>query len=74
LADRLCDCYRDEKRKPKDTVFTFNGKPHPIGGSWYCPGCGVEIPEISPGNLTCPVCSRSVVEFVYALVEGHPHM
>lgn len=74
LADTLRECYEAQMRQPKHAIFTYNGKPHPIGGTWFCPGCGVSIPENSPGDLTCPECSRSVVEFVYALIERHPHL
>src|SRR5262245_31309973 len=74
LRDRLYECYRDATRRPNDIIFTYNGKPHGVGGEWFCPGCGVRINETSPGKLICPVCSRSVVEFVYAIVEGHPHL
>ena len=74
LAKRLRDCYVDSVRRPKDGAFTYAGLPRRTGGIWFCPGCGVSIPEESPGNLTCPKCSRSVVEFVYALIERHPHL
>jgi hypothetical protein len=74
LARSLRECYQDELRLPKQVVFTHKGAPHPIGGTWFCPGCGVRIPEDSPGALTCPLCSRSVVEFVVGLVERHSHV
>jgi uncharacterized Zn finger protein (UPF0148 family) len=73
LEQRLRDCYIKKVRDPKDVTFTHRGKPHPIGGSWFCPGCGVAAQELTPGDLRCPVCSRSLVEFAYSLIERHPH-
>jgi hypothetical protein len=74
LAGALRECYLDRVREPQPVVFTYNGVPHPVGDTWFCPGCGVRIPEDSPGDLRCPVCSRSMVEFLVALMEWHPHL
>ena len=74
LAQRLRDCYVLEVRRPRDVVFQYNGRPHGIGGTWFCPGCGVKLREDSPGDLRCPACERSLVEFVHSLVERHPHL
>ena len=74
LERRLRECYVTEIRQPKDVTFTYNDRPHPIGGTWFCPGCGVQAQELSPGDLRCPSCSRSLVEFIYSLVERHPHL
>jgi len=73
LEQRLRECYVTKARDPKDAAFTYGGRPHPIGGTWFCPGCGVAAQELTPGDLRCPVCSRSLVEFVHALIERHPH-
>ena len=73
LAQRLRDCYVTKIRDPKDVKFTHRGKPHPIGGSWFCPGCGIPAKETTPGDVRCPSCSRSLVEFMYSLIERHPH-
>lgn len=69
LEQRLLDCYVKQIHCPRDITFPFT-----IGGNWFCPGCGVSIPESSPGDLDCPICSRSLVEFIYVLVELHPHL
>jgi hypothetical protein len=74
LEQQLCDCYVTQVRRPLDLVFTYAGKPHMIGGNWYCPGCGALAQEISPGDLRCLICSRSLVEFLYSLIELHPHV
>jgi len=73
LAQRLRDCYVTKIREPKDTVYARKGRPHAIGGIWFCPGCGDAAQELTPGDLRCPVCSRSLVEFVHSLIERHPH-
>ena len=73
LELRLRECYVTQTRRPQDRVFNYGGKPHGIGGDWFCPGCGVAAQELTPGDLRCPVCSRSLVEFVHALIELHPH-
>ena len=51
LARRLNDCYASQVRRPRDVVYQYNGCPHPIGGTWFCPGCGVRLREDSPGDL-----------------------
>ena len=53
--------------------FTYGGRAHAVGGRWYCPCCGVRAAEQSPGDLRCPRCGRSLVEFVVPLTELHPH-
>jgi phage FluMu protein Com len=73
LTRRLRDCYVTKIREPKDTVFTHRGSPHPIGGRWFCPGCGGSVEELTPGDLRCQGCSKSLVEFVHSLIERHPH-
>jgi predicted RNA-binding Zn-ribbon protein involved in translation (DUF1610 family) len=40
----------------------------------HCPGCGVMAEESTPGDLRCPKCARSLVEFVHSLIERHPHL
>jgi hypothetical protein len=73
LERQLCDCYVSQVRRPRDMTFTYGGQPHTVGGDWYCPGCGVLIQELSPGDLRCPICSQSIVEFIHSLIELHPH-
>ncbi len=73
LERRLLECYVTQVRHPREGPFTYAGKSHPIGGTWFCPGCGVAVTEQSPGDLRCPKCTLSLVEFVYSLIEKHPH-
>jgi rubrerythrin len=47
--------------------------PFRVGGDWFCPVCGVKASEGAPGDIQCPSCERSLVEFIHALVELHPH-
>jgi uncharacterized Zn finger protein (UPF0148 family) len=68
LEQRLRECYVAQTREPRDFVHTYG-----IGGDWFCPGCGVAAQELTPGDLRCPTCSRSLVEFVHSLIERHPH-
>jgi hypothetical protein len=74
LEQRLRDCYVTQTRRPNDTVLTYGGQPRAIGGNWYCPGCGAAAQELTPGDLRCPTCSRSLVEFIRSLNERHPHL
>lgn len=67
------ECYLDKTRSPQNLTFTYKGKPHPVGGGWFCPECGVEIVEAKTGVLNCPECSKSLVGFIYDLIERHPH-
>jgi hypothetical protein len=69
----LMECYVENTRCPKDLTFIYNGKPQAIGGKWFCPACGVEIKEEKAGVLKCPKCSKSLVGFIYDLIERHPH-
>ena len=43
-----------------------------MGGPWYCPGCGVPA-EMRDGSLTCNQCGQSLDEFLWHLIELHPH-
>ena len=73
LAQRLRECYVNQTRRPCDAVFTYRDQPHRIGGHWSCPGCGVAAREATRGDLRCPACSQSLVEFTHSLIELHPH-
>jgi hypothetical protein len=67
LAEGLKACFIDKKRNPSDKPFTFK-----VGGRWSCPGCGVPMVEHA-GLIQCPTCSLCLNEFIYNLVERHPH-
>lgn len=74
LEQRLRECYVTKSHPPKEGVFTYGDRPFGIGGQWFCPGCSVQAQEQSPGDLRCPLCSQSLVEFIVDLVERHPHL
>ena len=71
LSRRFRSCYVLREIQPKDEPF---GQGMTVGGSWYCPGCGVRAEEASPGDVRCPRCRLALNEFVYPLVELHPHL
>ena len=68
LTRALDDCYVKNVRAPREGRLPFR-----VGGTWYCPGCGVMLEEPSVGEVRCPACKRSLVEFIRHLVELHPH-
>ncbi len=68
LERGLQESFVDRSRVPRDEPLSFG-----IGGTWWCPGCGVQAAELKPGDLRCPSCGRSLREFVHALIELHPH-
>jgi hypothetical protein len=68
LSERLNDCYVKKIRSPMERSCGY-----PVGGKWYCPGCGVEIKEAKHGDLRCPLCCQSIFEFIHSLIERHPH-
>jgi len=45
---------------------------HLISGAWYCPGCGIPLVE-ELGSTVCPRCNQSLDEFLFPLIELHPH-
>jgi hypothetical protein len=42
------------------------------GGVWFCPGCGVEA-TTDQQHVRCGQCGEYLDEFLYELVEIHPH-
>ena len=67
LALRFKQCFIDRVDRPREARFSF-----PVGGRWFCPGCGVEMLE-EDGHIRCPRCNCSLNEFIHQLVELHPH-
>jgi hypothetical protein len=57
--------------------FEADSKPLPLKAHppqmrldlWYCPGCGVALDAAHQ----CPDCNESLTDFMYELVELHPH-
>lgn len=67
LEKRLTDCFILKIDKPKEFKFSFV-----VGGNWFCPDCGVKEIE-KEGFICCPHCGLSLNEFIFQLVEIHPH-
>lgn len=74
LEERFVSRYIERTNVSNRTTFTYGDRPLSVGGKWFCPGCGRPIVERSPGVLTCDDCGQSIVEFVYPLIERHPHL
>jgi hypothetical protein len=41
-------------------------------GAWFCPGDGSKMTKTVDGMI-CPRCRISIDEFLYELIELHPH-
>ncbi len=39
------------------------------GDFWYCPGCGIPLNK----EYSCDLCSNTISDFNYELVEFNPH-
>jgi len=69
LSSRLTLCCQGRQR-PSDAPF---GNGVRAGGIWFCPRCGRQCEEDQPGDVRCPECQFALNEFIYPLVERHPH-
>lgn len=67
LERRLTECFISRVVKPTELRLSYL-----VGGEWYCPGCGVSIVE-EDGIVRCGQCGLPLNEFIYSLVELHPH-
>jgi rubrerythrin len=68
LERRLKDVFEASSQGSKDN--------HPLNyasGNWFCPGCGLHLEKASDGAYRCPLCNRTIGQFVYEIVEFHPH-
>ena len=74
LSRAFHECFVTEERQPAEPDLTQTRYPGGIGGVWFCPGCGVQAREDTPWDLRCPQCSRSLLSFVYPLIERHFHL
>ncbi len=69
---------KELERRFRD-VFEFSLRPakrSPLdvrSGRWYCPGCGAQLELAEDGIYRCPNCCKTIGEFVYPLIELHPH-
>ena len=69
LERRLIETYDKHLRNSSEEPLGFE-----VGGKWYCPDCSVATTESVPGIVRCPECKRSLSEFIFDLVELHPHV
>jgi hypothetical protein len=67
MANGLAAAFVDRSVVPSDQPFTFR-----VGGDWYCPGDGTRMNELA-GVVRCPSCHIALNQFIYQLVEVHPH-
>lgn len=67
MERRLAECYVARSRRPREARATFQW-----GGTWHCPGCGVRAEE-REGTVRCPQCGLCMNEFLFLLIERHPH-
>jgi uncharacterized Zn finger protein (UPF0148 family) len=68
MENDLYECFVSCSREPREREFEFVW-----GGTWFCPGCGDQMIEGAKGAVRCPSCQRNLAEFIYHLVELHPH-
>jgi len=66
LEKRLREVFEDQSRPSKASPLD-NSNP------WHCAGCGVPLVSNANGKEHCPKCGRTMGEFVYELLEFHPH-
>jgi hypothetical protein len=74
LATHLFACFVSKSEQPKEPPPLSEMRyKSGVGGRWFCPGCGVSMEEQTPYAVRCPQCNRNLWQFVYEIVECHPH-
>jgi hypothetical protein len=68
LERRFVACFILEVTNPREFQLNFR-----VGGNWFCPKCGIQAQE-NNGFVRCPKCKANLNEFMYPLVELHPHL
>jgi hypothetical protein len=68
VSQGLFDTFISRIMPPKDSQWRYG-----IGGEWYCPADAARMIEDN-GYITCPACHLFINEFVYQLIERHPHV
>jgi hypothetical protein len=66
-AERLYAAFVERTKTPSPEPLPF-----PVGGQWYCPGCGVRM-ITEPHDVHCPRCALRLNPFLVELVELHSH-
>jgi hypothetical protein len=65
LHERLCEVFVSRTRSARPVPLNW-------GGGWFCPGCGVPA-TADREHVRCEKCGEYLDEFLYALIERHPH-
>jgi len=67
LHDALCEVFVARTRRANGQTGLASS------GPWYCPGCGVPM-STAGASVQYPACAEHLEEFIYALIERHPHL
>jgi hypothetical protein len=67
LHDALSEVFVARSRRGKTTPFKWSG------GRWFCPACGKPMRRDTE-HVQCETCGEYLDEFIYRLVEIHPHL
>lgn len=67
LTNRFNECFLHKTSVPTDFKFPFNSE-----SQYFCPSDGVKM-ILEDGFTKCPICSLTLDEFIYHLIERHPH-
>jgi hypothetical protein len=65
LHDTLSEVFVARARRARPRALNW-------GGNWFCPGCGVPA-KTETEHVRCARCGEYLDEFLYQLVELHPH-
>jgi rubrerythrin len=65
MADRLYSCFVTKVEEPEQ--FSFINAGDRFAGQWFCPGCGVLMPEEEPALVNCPQCRRNIERYLHQL-------
>ncbi|MFI5298264.1 MAG: hypothetical protein ACHREM_09220 [Polyangiales bacterium] len=65
LHDRLSEVFVARSRSARALTINF-------GGRWFCPGCGSPA-STDATHVRCEKCGEYLDEFLYQLIELHPH-
>jgi rubrerythrin len=72
MAEGLYSRFVSKTENPEEFQFAKAGNRF-VGGQWFCPGCGVLMQEEVPGAVRCPQCGRNLRNYLWELIELHPH-
>ena len=65
LRDLLTEVFVARSRSGREVPLNW-------GGSWFCPGCGVQA-TTDKEHVRCHKCGEYLDEFLYQFIEFHPH-